>query len=119
MAVKAREFIVSGVDPTAVTHAVEETAARAPVTITWAADLESASRVDARHDATNLLSPRQFEVLTFIADGVPSVEIGERLGLSYNSIRTHRMKVLRKLGVNDQAHAVAVAYRRGILGGAR
>jgi DNA-binding NarL/FixJ family response regulator len=58
---------------------------------------------------------RELEVLRLISDGLTSQEIGERLHLSEETIRTHVRTLLAVLQVHSRAHAVAIAFRRGIL----
>jgi DNA-binding CsgD family transcriptional regulator len=53
------------------------------------------------------LGPRETEVLTQVAAGYRYKEIGARLGLSIETVRTHLKRVYRKLGVHSALHAVA------------
>lgn len=65
-----------------------------------------------------LLTEREMEVLLGMSDGKSNREIGDSLFLSEQTVKTHAKRVFRKLGVTDRAHAVAIGFRRGILGGA-
>jgi two-component system, NarL family, nitrate/nitrite response regulator NarL len=71
-------------------------------------------RAHAGKDAPSL-TPREWEVLTLIADGASAPEIGRRLHLSTGTVKTHLQGLYEKLGVSDRAAAVAEAMRRGIL----
>ncbi|MGI8756061.1 MAG: response regulator transcription factor [Acidimicrobiales bacterium] len=51
------------------------------------------------------LTRREQEVLAGIADGLSSAEIGARLFLSVNSIKTHTRLAYRKIGVHSRAQA--------------
>ncbi|HET6290474.1 MAG TPA: LuxR C-terminal-related transcriptional regulator [Amycolatopsis sp.] len=118
MAVINPVFVVDA-DETAIAKAIAELRSfgRA-VPIIRSADLDPATRVYPRRVVENPLSARQMEILVLIAnEGLDSVEIGERLGISYYSVRTHLVKIFRKLEVHCRSTAVAVAIRRGILGG--
>ncbi|MHB1309830.1 MAG: helix-turn-helix domain-containing protein [Limisphaerales bacterium] len=53
------------------------------------------------------LSPRETEVLTQVAAGYRYKEIGARLGLHIETVRTHLKRVYRKLGVHSALGAVA------------
>jgi ATP/maltotriose-dependent transcriptional regulator MalT len=64
------------------------------------------------------LSDREFEALTLIAEGLSNPEIAARQNVALDTAKTFVRKVFVKLGVRDRAHAVAVGYQRGILGGA-
>lgn len=61
------------------------------------------------------LSPREREVLAFVADGFSAPEIAERLVLSPHTVKTHVRNLCEKLGVADRAAAVASGMRRGLL----
>ncbi|TJZ54322.1 response regulator transcription factor [Streptomyces piniterrae] len=62
------------------------------------------------------LSAREREVLALVAKGTANREIARVLFISEATVKTHLTHVYGKLGVNDRAAAVAVAYDRGILG---
>jgi DNA-binding NarL/FixJ family response regulator len=61
------------------------------------------------------LSQREHEVLRLIADGLENQTIANLLFVSVETIRTHVKSILRKLSSRDRTHAVAVAYRSGVL----
>jgi DNA-binding NarL/FixJ family response regulator len=61
------------------------------------------------------LSPRELEILKFIAHGESNKEIASRLAISEGTVRVHASNVFAKLGCNDRAQAVAVAFHRGII----
>ena len=59
---------------------------------------------------------REIEVLQLISDGLVNREIGERLFLSEETVKSHVRHLLAKLQARSRAHAVAVGFRRGIIG---
>lgn len=61
------------------------------------------------------LSPREQEVLRFIAEGLSAPEIGRRIHLSPATVKTHLHTLYEKLGVSDRAAAVAEGMRRGLV----
>jgi len=61
------------------------------------------------------LSPRELEILKLIAHGESNKEIAGRLSISEGTVRVHASNVFAKLGCNDRAQAVAVAFHRGII----
>jgi DNA-binding NarL/FixJ family response regulator len=65
--------------------------------------------------APERLSPREVEVLRLVAQGFVADEIGTRLDISVNTVRTHIRNVYGKLRVNHQGHAVSAAHRLGYL----
>lgn len=61
------------------------------------------------------LSPREKEVLEHLAQGLTERQIGERLFISPNTVKTHLRIVLIKLEARNRIHAVAKALRAGII----
>ena len=59
---------------------------------------------------------REVEVLQLISDGLVNREIGQRLFLSEETVKSHVRHLLAKLQSRSRAHAVAVGFRRGIIG---
>jgi DNA-binding NarL/FixJ family response regulator len=61
------------------------------------------------------LSTRELEILKLIAQGTTNREAAARLFISEATVKTHVLHIYAKLGVNDRAAAVAVAFQRGLL----
>jgi len=61
------------------------------------------------------LTDREIEVLQFIGAGCTSREIGAHMSVSYKTVENHKQRIFGKLGVQNQAHAVSVAFRKGYL----
>ena len=61
------------------------------------------------------LTPREVEILTRIARGFSTREVSEQLGISPRTVENHKRRIFVKLDVQNQAHAVAVATRAGLL----
>jgi DNA-binding NarL/FixJ family response regulator len=61
------------------------------------------------------LSEREREVLTLLARGLSSKEIGSKLDISTRTVETHRANLMRKLGVKSVALLTQVAVREGIV----
>jgi DNA-binding NarL/FixJ family response regulator len=55
------------------------------------------------------LTPREREVLGYLAEGIDRWEVAERMQLSAATVRSHVQNLLRKLGVHSTLEAVAVA----------
>ncbi len=62
------------------------------------------------------LTPREIEVLFWIAQGKTCSEIAAILGVRYDTARSHTDRVKTKLDAANIAHAVALGYELGILG---
>ena len=59
------------------------------------------------------LSAREVEVLALVADGKSNKDVGEHLGLSALTVKSHLARIARKLGTGDRAEMVAMAMRAG------
>ena len=64
---------------------------------------------------SELLTPRQSQVLRFIARGLKNREIGKRLGLSERTIDRHVSDILTRIDVPTRSAAVAYALSKGFL----
>jgi DNA-binding NarL/FixJ family response regulator len=71
--------------------------------------------LDRRNREQALLTEREREVLRLLAAGLSNREIGERLFLSPETVKTHLGNIYRKLGVETRTQAVAVALRTKLL----
>jgi DNA-binding NarL/FixJ family response regulator len=68
----------------------------------------------AEHTPEYALSEREIEVLKCIAEGHANKEVGARLFISEDTVKSHMRSILLKLAANDRTHAVTIALRRGI-----
>lgn len=59
-----------------------------------------------------LLTQREKEVLAFIAEGLSSKEIAQRLDLSVRTVETHRLNIKRKLELDGSAALARFAVER-------
>lgn len=64
---------------------------------------------------THGLSQREIDVLQLVADGRSNREVGEQLGLSALTVKSHLARIARKLGTGDRAEMVIIALRAGLL----
>ena len=60
-------------------------------------------------------TPREIEVLQLVSEGLVNREIGDKLFLSEETVKSHVRHILAKLQARSRAHAVAVGFRRGLL----
>jgi DNA-binding CsgD family transcriptional regulator len=61
------------------------------------------------------LTKREKELLLLIADGFTDPEMAVMLGISKNTVSTHRKKLLRKMEVKNSAHMVKKACLMGLI----
>jgi DNA-binding response OmpR family regulator/DNA-binding CsgD family transcriptional regulator len=66
---------------------------------------------DARRLDSAALTPRETEVLSWVAKGKTNRDIGEILGMSPRTVNKHLEHVFEKLGVETRAAAAALASR--------
>jgi DNA-binding NarL/FixJ family response regulator len=62
-----------------------------------------------------ILSPRETEVLTYIAKGFSFNEIADLLGMSAHTVTTHVKRIYQKLAVHSRGEAVFEATQMGLL----
>jgi DNA-binding NarL/FixJ family response regulator len=68
-----------------------------------------------RGDGVDALSARELQVLQLVAEGKSNKDIGEELGLSALTVKSHLARIARKLGTGDRAEMVATAMRSGAI----
>lgn len=80
------------------------------------ADGQAPDDQDAIHVLSKHLSltPRQAEVLHWIAEGKTNDEIATILGCSINTVKMHLKDIFQRLGVHTRTAAAASAYRAHI-----
>lgn len=71
-------------------------------------------RPQASLDHTETLTPRETEILGFVAQGLTNQEIAERLLLSERTVRTHVSNILAKLNLTNRTQAARFAIREGL-----
>ena len=62
-----------------------------------------------------LLSKRELEILTLLAEGLAKKEICNQLKISYSTVDTHVAHIYNKLDASNAPAAISKAYRKGIL----
>lgn len=68
---------------------------------------------EGRGEGVDSLSAREIQVLQLVADGKSNKDIGEELGLSALTVKSHLARIARKLGTGDRAEMVVTAMRAG------
>jgi two-component system, NarL family, response regulator LiaR len=61
------------------------------------------------------LSQREVDVLKLMVEGLSNPEIGDKLFLSPNTVKTHVRAIMNKLAVDDRVQAAVVALRAGLV----
>jgi DNA-binding NarL/FixJ family response regulator len=60
------------------------------------------------------LTRRELEVVKLLVQGLTNKQIGDLLGVSASTIKTHVQSIIRKLGVSDRTQAAVWAVRNGM-----
>ena len=63
----------------------------------------------------NLLTPREFDVLQLLAEGLPNKIIADRLQISDHTVKFHVNALMEKLQAQSRTEAVVRAIRGGLL----
>ena len=61
------------------------------------------------------LTPREIEILNYIAQGYLNKQIAAELDISEQTIKNHVTSILRKLNANARTEAVVVAIKQGLI----
>lgn len=65
--------------------------------------------------AVESLTPREREVLAWLAEGLPNKAIAARLGISEHTVKFHVASIYGKLDASTRAEAVRRGLRRGLI----
>ena len=60
------------------------------------------------------LTPREAQILEYIAQGLDNAQIAARLDLSEKTVRNHITSIFDKLGVESRAQAIVMAREQGL-----
>ena len=64
---------------------------------------------------TNEFTEREREIIQLCRDGLIGKEIAARLGISPNTVNTHKERIFQKLGINNTREMVLYALKNGII----
>jgi NarL family two-component system response regulator LiaR len=78
-------------------------------------ELETGRRLSVRDTCPSVLTGREQQVLTLLAQGRNNATIGQELFLSASTVKHHVARILGKLGATTRAQAAAQAARFGML----
>jgi PAS domain S-box-containing protein len=62
-----------------------------------------------------VLSGREIEVLTLLAEGLTTKSLAEKLNISHFTARNHIQNILVKLNLHSKTQAVSYAFKKGII----
>jgi DNA-binding NarL/FixJ family response regulator len=76
---------------------------------------EELSESGRRDRPADTLTDRELEILQLLAFGYTNRDIGQRLYISADTVKTHLEHIYQKLGASDRTAAVAEAFRRRLI----
>jgi DNA-binding NarL/FixJ family response regulator len=77
--------------------------------------LTSADTKQSKRWMLDQLTPREVEVMTWMARGLSNRQIADQLVLGETTVKTHVARILTKLAVRDRAQVVIAAYESGLV----
>ncbi len=75
----------------------------------------AAETVGGRRSAGNSLTPRQSEVLGYVAEGLSNKQIAYKMGVSEATVKLHINALLRAVGATNRTQAVIIAQKIGLI----
>jgi FixJ family two-component response regulator len=66
------------------------------------------------HQRIEALTPREYEVLTYVITGMMNKQIAYALEISEKTVKVHRGRIMEKLGIDSVAELVRLADKAGI-----
>jgi DNA-binding NarL/FixJ family response regulator len=112
----ARGYLVKGADPSRLEHALRTVMAGEVVIDHEIAGI-IAGLTQLRSTQSSVfpqLSPREFDVLALLAQGLDNNSIARELMLSPKTVRNHVSNVFAKINVTDRAQAIVLAHQHGV-----
>jgi two-component system nitrate/nitrite response regulator NarL len=73
------------------------------------------NRVDESIDKRYILTPREREIVRYVAQGLSHTEIGNKIHISPRTVDTHRTNIMRKLEVHSIAELIKIAMQLKIV----
>lgn len=108
----ARGYIMKSADGDDLLHAIH-TVLHGRIYLSTAASAQMLEYMNGRsrkkRTGIEALTPREFEIFSFIGKGLPSSRIANQLNLSPKTVDTHRERIKIKLGVETCSQLISVA----------
>lgn len=101
----ATDFLTKPVDADALKTAVDRALAAS------AQDYARRIELDSFRERLSSLTPREREVCALVVEGLLNKQIGDRLGTTEKTVKVHRARAMRKLGVGSVAELARLAER--------
>ena len=105
----AVDFLPKPFKPNELLKCVERALARSAEQRRRAAEKNEARRL------LDSLTPREFEVMQLVITGMLNKQVGGELGMAEKTVKVHRGRVMRKLGVTSVAELVRLVQKAGVV----
>jgi len=105
----ATDFLTKPVDADALKAAVDRALAAS------VQDYARRTEIDAFRERLSSLTPREHEVCALVVEGLLNKQIGDRLGTAEKTVKVHRARAMKKLGVSSVAELARLAERTAAL----
>ncbi|EIJ36734.1 response regulator [Thiothrix nivea] len=118
----ARGYLLKDIEPDELVVALREIVAGktvvapelAPVLARVVQGGDSRAAEDKSNNPFSELTPREYEILTLLAEGQSNKVIARNLGISDGTVKLHVKAILRKLNVSSRITAAVMAVEHGI-----
>jgi DNA-binding NarL/FixJ family response regulator len=114
----ANGYLLKNVEPEELENAIRTVAAGGKYFNSTISNImiENLSRVSepGKEDLTEL-TPREKEILQYVADGLSTKLIADKLSISARTVETHRVHIMKKLQVNNGAEMVKRGLEQKII----
>ena len=115
---RLKALLPEGVEVVAEARSVREARDTAPFDAILTASPESSTEaedVEEGREPLEPLTPREVEVLTLLARGLPNKSIAAALGISDQTVKFHVATIFGKLGASNRTDAARRALRFGLI----
>lgn len=114
----AQGYLLKNIDADFLARAIRQIAAGSPVidhnmTSKLVAQFQNAAALTQPTDADRL-TPREREILSYLAKGASNKEIARGLDLAESTVKIHVQNILKKLGLNSRVQAAVYAVEHGL-----
>jgi DNA-binding NarL/FixJ family response regulator len=116
---EARGYLTKGQSPKAISDAVRQVAGGST---SFAPEVQSRLLIDSDGvrlgtsiTRNSLLTPRELEVLKYLASGLSKKEIASTMDLSVKTVDNHSTSLMTKLDIHDRVDLARYAIREGII----
>ena len=111
----AHGYLLKNVDETELKTAIKEVYAGRKYFNRHITELMINNMGVVENAAENELTPRELEVLKLVSEGRITKEIANQLSVSTRTIETHRVNMMKKLGVQNTAELITKAAKMNLI----